>query len=1036
MISLALLAFGYLYFFIESKQIREEKFQDLAAIGELKAGGIAQWRMERLGDARNLAESPFFRKAVEGWLGNRGNLVLRQDILKRLELAKEVFGYAHVLLLDLDGRVLLAAKGGARPLGSETRGAIEEAVGRGKAVLTDLFRSPSGIFCLDCVVPVLNADGLPIGALVLRSDAQAFLFPFVQSWPTPSRTAETLLVRREGEEIVFLNELRHRAGAALSVRFPLSRATLPSVRAALGTEGQFEGRDYRGAKVLADLRPVPGSTWFMVAKMDASEILAEMRYRARITILLVAFLILLAAAVTSLGYRQRQADLYGALYESERERRETQEELRTTLYSIGDAVITTDTSGLVKMMNPVAERLTGWREAEARGKPLKEVFHIITEETRAEAENPVEHVLRDGIVVGLANHSILVARDGREIPIADAGSPIRDEKGVIAGVVLVFCDKTDERAAQRALQESEERYRAVVEYSHNGVLIVGEDYKFNYVNDKLCEMVGYRREEIIGHDFREFLDEESKSLVAERYVRRQRGEEVPPRYEFNVVRKDGEKRRVEISATIVKDSKGRVSTIAQLLDITERKRAEEALRASEEKYRILHEFAGEPIFTYGVDLKLMEINKAACDYVGAIREELLGKDILELDILHPDDSARALGNIQKILSGAKTLVVDKFRFKGKYGLYAAFQVTATPVIRNGEIVAITNVCRDITIEEQLYSALEASERRYRFLFNAGNDAVFVYELTKDTKPGKYVEANDLACLMTGYSREELLELSPLDLAAPEEKENVYDCQRILSEKKHQVFEQTFMTKDGRRIPSEGSFHLFELNGKPTVLAIVRDISERKKAEEVLKAALKEKDIMLREIHHRVKNNMQIMSSLLRLQARQTRDEKAREALSESHTRIRSMAIIHEKLYQSKDFSSIDFADYLEKMVTHLFAVYEVDPERVRFRIDVQHIEMDINRAIPCGLIVNELVSNALKYAFPGGREGELVIKMSRDEDGKYHLVVRDTGHGLPESIDIKKPQTLGLQVVADLTKQLDGKFELRRDGGTEFEITF
>ncbi|MDH7513081.1 MAG: PAS domain-containing protein [Clostridiales bacterium] len=369
LISLPLLAGGHWYFWTEAGRIRKEKFQDLAAIGELKAGGIVQWRMERLGDARDLADSPFFKKAVEEWLGSPGNLILRQGILKRLELTNEVFGYANVLLLDLDGRVLLSVKEDPDPVGTDTWRAIEEAMRSRKAVLTDLFRGPSGVIYLDSVVPVLNAGGLPVAVLVLRSDAQAFLFPFVQSWPTPSQSAETLLVRREGEEVVCLNELRHRAGTALSYGFPLSLTTLPSVQAALGKEGKFEGRDYRGVKVLADLRPVPGSAWFMVAKEDASEILAEMRYRAVITILLVAFLILLAAAGVSFGYRQRQAHFYGALYESERKKREMQEEMRTTLYSIGDAVITTDTKGLVKVMNPVAERLTGWREAEAKGKP-------------------------------------------------------------------------------------------------------------------------------------------------------------------------------------------------------------------------------------------------------------------------------------------------------------------------------------------------------------------------------------------------------------------------------------------------------------------------------------------------------------------------------------------------------------------------------------------------------------------------------------------------------------------------------------------
>ena len=167
----------------------------------------------------------------------------------------------------------------------------------------------------------------------------------------------------------------------------------------------------------------------MVAKVDADEILAEARYRAGITALFVVIFILLTAAVTAYGYRQRQADLYQDLYHAERERRQAQEEFRTTLYSIGDAVITTDTEGRVTRMNPVAERLTGWTEAEARGKPLEEVFRIVNEETRAEVENPVQRVLREGMVVGLANHTLLIARDGTERPIADSGAPIRDENG-------------------------------------------------------------------------------------------------------------------------------------------------------------------------------------------------------------------------------------------------------------------------------------------------------------------------------------------------------------------------------------------------------------------------------------------------------------------------------------------------------------------------------------------------------------------------------------------------------------------------------
>jgi len=191
-----------------------------------------------------------------------------------------------------------------------------------------------------------------------------------------------------------------------------------------------------------------------VAKVDASEILSEARYRLGIVVLFAALFIVLAASVTAYGYRYRQVGLYRDLYRSEREQRAALSEFRTTLYSIGDAVITTDMGGLVKQMNPVAERLTGWQEAEARGKSMGEVFRIVNEETRAKVEDPVARVLREGLVVGLANHTLLIAKDGSQRPIADSGAPICDESGAITGVVLVFQDQTQ---SQRRLDERETR---------------------------------------------------------------------------------------------------------------------------------------------------------------------------------------------------------------------------------------------------------------------------------------------------------------------------------------------------------------------------------------------------------------------------------------------------------------------------------------------------------------------------------------------------------------------------------------------------
>jgi PAS domain S-box-containing protein len=221
-----------------------------------------------------------------------------------------------------------------------------------------------------------------------------------------------------------------------------------------------------------------------------------------------------------------------------------------------------------------------------------------------------------------------------------------------------------------------------------------------------------------------------------------------------------------------------------------------------------------------------------------------------------------------------------------------------------------------------------------------------------------------------------------------------------------------------------------------VIEYVRDITERMRAEEALKASLREKEVLLKEIHHRVKNNMQVISSLLSLQSRHLEDPKAIGMFKDSQHRIRSMALVHEKLYQSKDLSRIDFGQYLQNLVVYLVHSYQVDSGRVQLKIDVREAALDINTAIPCGLVVNELVTNALKHAFPGGRKGEVRVTLRPGADGRFTLTVGDNGVGWPRGADFRKTDTLGMQLVTMLVDQLDGEIELKKKPGTVFRISF
>lgn len=305
--------------------------------------------------------------------------------------------------------------------------------------------------------------------------------------------------------------------------------------------------------------------------------------------------------------------------------KESEQRYRTTMMSVGDGVIATDTKGRVEMMNPVAEELTGWKHEEAQGKSLEEIFHIINEETRRTVENPLRRVMREGIVVGLANHSVLIAKDGTEHPIADSGAPIRNEEGDITGMVLAFRDQTQERTAQKALQESERKFRETVKYLDEGYYSVTIDGLLLDHNQAFNRIFGFDiTKDLKGvklPDFWQNPDERKvylQELITRGFIRN---------YLINAKTIGGEKIVVMANSHLVKDEKGGLVRIEGTYnDFTERKHVEEALRESQEKYYYLYENAPVGMYQTKIDgSKILEINSTACEMLGFTKEELLGQ---------------------------------------------------------------------------------------------------------------------------------------------------------------------------------------------------------------------------------------------------------------------------------------------------------------------------------------------------------------------------------------------------------------------------
>lgn len=221
-----------------------------------------------------------------------------------------------------------------------------------------------------------------------------------------------------------------------------------------------------------------------------------------------------------------------------------------------------------------------------------------------------------------------------------------------------------------------------------------------------------------------------------------------------------------------------------------------------------------------------------------------------------------------------------------------------------------------------------------------------------------------------------------------------------------------------------------------LVCILRDITEQVKAEDQIKASLREKEVLLQEIHHRVKNNLQVISSLIALQSEYTDDDQMHQMFRESQNRIRSMALVHEQLYRSRDLARIDFSKYIMDLTSNLIHSYQKAIGRIQLHVNCDPIYLDIDTAIPCGLIINELVSNALKHAFPSDRSGTIMVQFHSSPDQKLTLIVCDDGVGFPDTLNVYKTETLGLQLVTSLTVQLDATIGLQKVNGTSFEIRF
>ncbi len=578
--------------------------------------------------------------------------------------------------------------------------------------------------------------------------------------------------------------------------------------------------------------------------------------------------------------------------------------------------------------------------------------------------------------------------------------------------------------ANEKMRESEERYRAIFENTGTSMFLIEEDTTISMVNGEFTRHSGYSRDEIEGKIKWTMLvhPDDLDRMLEQHRLRREAGDGALPGYELRYRTKSGAFRDALITVELVR---GTVKSIASIIDITDRKRIEEELIL---KSLVLDQVKDHVTIT-DLNGKIIYANQAQVDILESSKQELVGQSTK----IYGEDADQGPTQ-QEIIE--KTLRDGVWQ--GDIVNYAAdgsehIMALRTQLVHdaNGKVIVLCGTATDITERKRIEEKLKFSEEKFLQSFMMSPAVLCIARL----KDFKIIEINDTFLRKSGYSREEIV-----DKTAPELLvwENPADRQEavaaLMTEGRICGKEFGFRARDGRRFIGDYSAFLISIGGEKHILVSIIDITERKLAEEKIRALLSEKETLLREVHHRIKNNMGTMTSLLSLQAETLKEQTAINALLEARSRIQSMSVLYDMLYQTENVREMSIGHYLPTLVERIASLFPVSAA-VTIKKLIDDFTLDVKTLSSLGIIVNELVTNAMKYAFIGRDKGSITVSTLKGLD-RATLVIEDNGIGIPESIDIEYSAGFGLKLVGILVKQISGDVTIERSGGTRFIITF
>jgi PAS domain S-box-containing protein len=706
-ISISVIIVGFLFYNYQKKTLLSEKQLELSAISDLKIRQITQWRLERMGDGEFLGENILMVRKFSEFLQNPTTYSLQDDILQSMKSLTDNYDYKNVFLLDCHGNVRLAYPGKDNLICDPLKPLLSEIYKHPKVVLTDLHRAGiSGFVHLDLIVPLIDHslnDTLVLGLLALEVNPQKILYPLIQSWPTPSKSAETLLIRRDGDEIVYLNELRHVKNKELILTKPVSTEKLPAAMALQGINGTIIGIDYRNVPVVAAMNKVPGTTWFMVAKIDRNEILSVLNSQMSMVVIILILFIITSGLFFGFIIWNRRVKFYREKYENELDRLALVKHFDYVLKYANDIILLITTDLNIIEANDRALEVYKYEPNELIGMNIRNLW---SPEAVLQLLEQIKIIDENKFATFETRH---IRKDGSTFPI-EISARLVDIEGV-KYYQSIGRDITERKCAEDTLRESEVRFRKIFEESPFPMIMTGKDFGIIRANLSFCQMIGYEEEDLKSFTFRnithpDHIGEDEISLM------RLIAGEIPIYHtEKRYIRNDKSIIWGSTTVSIIHNNKGEVQVFLTMVeDITSRKKSETELKKSFSLLKATLESTTDGLLVVDSSGKIVQVNQKFSEMwripteIMALREDFDALNFVKDQLINPDSF---LENVKYLYSEPEITTSDLLEFKdGRF-----FERYSQPQKIDNKCVGRVWSFRDITERKRAESDIIAAKEK-------------------------------------------------------------------------------------------------------------------------------------------------------------------------------------------------------------------------------------------------------------------------------------------------------------------------------------